>query len=110
MAEVILAYSYMTNKDAVRITTAKCFSSLIPLLAPREGNLFFQSACLFETYLLLMQALVFILTDENPQIRFYMQNQGVLRMLGIQQQLQHFAFNDANDSVLLRLLFTKITD
>jgi hypothetical protein len=31
----------MTNKDAVRITTAKCFSSLIPLLAPREGNLFF---------------------------------------------------------------------
>lgn len=102
----------MTNKDQVRITTAKCLSTLIPLIATKDfqANLFFQSASLFETYLMLMQALIFILTDENPQIRFFMQNQNVLRMLGKEVGLQHYELNDANDTVLLKHVFERITD
>ena len=57
-----------------------------------------------------MQALIFILTDENPQIRFFMQNQNVLRMLGKEVGLQHYELNDANDTVLLKHVFERITD
>jgi len=40
-------------------------------------NLFFQSAMNYESYLLLMTSLVFILTDENPEIRLFISSQNL---------------------------------
>lgn len=76
---MILESSHMIQKDNVRICSAKSFATLIPILSVRETskNLFFQSASLYETYLILMTALVYILTDENPQIRLFMQHQSI---------------------------------
>lgn len=59
---------------------------------------------------MLMQVLIFVLTDEHPQIRFFMQNQNVLSMFGKEIALQHYSFNDANDSVLLRHVFDRISE
>lgn len=39
-----------------------------------------------------------------------MQNQNALRMLGKEVELQHYDFNDANDTVLLKQVFDKITE
>ena len=73
---MILFSSYMTQKENVRIVSAQSFATLIPLMSTKDTskNLFFQSASLYESYLILMTALVYILTDENPQIRLFIQN------------------------------------
>jgi len=58
----------MNKKEQVRIVSAQSFATLIPILSERNlrKNLFFKSASLYSSYLVLMNALVFILTDENP--------------------------------------------
>jgi len=59
-----------------------------------------------------MTALIYIITDENPQIRLFMQNQSIQKMLGNQMQLKTIpiSIDDANDTVLLQAVFIRITD
>ena len=62
-----------------------------------------------------MHSLVFILTDENPEIRLFMINQKVRRMLGLEFQLstsglEQYNLGDANDTVLIRAIFEQLTD
>ena len=57
-----------------------------------------------------MHALIFILTDENPEIRLFMINQKVRRMLGLEVQLstsglEQYNLGDSNDTVLIRSIF-----
>jgi hypothetical protein len=68
IADMILENCYMTQKEQVRIVCAQSFATLIPIIAVRDTsqNLFFKSASLYQSYLKLMHALVFILADENP--------------------------------------------
>lgn len=114
VADMILDCSYMTHKENVRIVAAQSFATLIPLLSTKDQtkNLFFLSASLFETYLTLMTALIYIITDENPQIRLFMQNQSIQKMLGNQMKLKSvpISIDDANDTVLLQAVFMRVTD
>ena len=62
-----------------------------------------------------MQALIFILTDENPEIRLFMINQKVRKMLDLEVQLstggfEHQILSDSNDTVLIRSIFEHLTD
>jgi hypothetical protein len=62
-----------------------------------------------------MHSLIFILTDENPEIRLFMINQKVRRMLGLEFQLstsglEQYNLGDANDTVLIRAIFEQLTD
>lgn len=84
VAELILENCVMTQKEQVRIVSAQCLSTMIPMMSEQDPrkNLFFKSATLFQAYMILMNALVFVLTDENPQIRLFMQNQSIRQMLG----------------------------
>ena len=62
-----------------------------------------------------MHSLIFILTDENPEIRLFMINQKVRRMLGLEVQLstsglEQYILGDANDTILIRAIFEQLTD
>lgn len=57
------------------------------IVRPFSKNLFFQSAQNYESYLSMMKALVFILTDENPEIRLFMINQGLNQVFGVPTEL-----------------------
>ncbi len=59
-----------------------------------------------------MTTLIYIITDENPQIRLFMQNQSIQKMLGNKMQLKSvpISIDDANDTVLLQAVFMRVTD
>jgi hypothetical protein len=62
----------MEFKDEIREATVKSLFALMPLLSTKPAeSLFFTSAQNYQSYLTIMCALVYILTDENPEIRFF---------------------------------------
>ena len=79
VAESIRKLVYMDQKELVRVAAVKSLASLIPLMSVPDlrQNFFFLSACNYESYLLIMSALILVLTDENPEIRLFIVNQGL---------------------------------
>jgi len=67
---------YSDQKEQVRVAATKSLASLIPVMVarPTSKNLFFQSAQNYESYVNLLKAFVFVLTDENPEIRLFIVN------------------------------------
>lgn len=74
VADLIRKCVYMDQKEQVRVAAAKSLSSLMPMLRtrPLASNVFFQSALNYESYLKLMSSMVFVMTDEHPELRQYM--------------------------------------
>lgn len=76
MADLLRKSVYMDQKEQIRVAASKSLASLVPMLAarPLKDNIFFQSALNYESYLKLMSCLVFILTDEHPELRSFIVN------------------------------------
>ena len=80
-----------------------------------KENLFFQSAMNYESYLIMMGALLFVLTDESPEIRLYIVNQGLnalfRRPLALQSPaLQGIVLRDTNDFIMVETLLEALTE
>ena len=79
VADLLRQSVYMDQKELVRVASVKSIATLIPMMAtrPLSDNIFFQSAMNYESYLKLMTSLVFVLTDEHPEVRCFIVNQGL---------------------------------
>ena len=69
----------------------------------------------YESYLILMGALVFVLTDESPEIRLFIVNQALnvlfKRPLPLQSPaLQGIVLRDTNDFIVVETLFEALTE
>ena len=117
VSELLRKSVYADQKEIIRVAAVKSFSSLISMMAarPLKDNIFFQSALNYESYLRFMSCLVFILTDENPEIRFFIVNQGLNilfnRPLVLQSPtLSGLVIRDSNDFLAMEYLFTSLTE
>ena len=114
VSKTIFDHSYMSHKEQVRVVSAQSLASLIPHMALND-TVFFKSEKLMESYVFLIMAMVYLLTDENPQIRLFIQSQNVQHMLGMSQTMATPYFSqrqcgDVNDIVLIRNIFRRVTD
>jgi len=80
-----------------------------------KENLFFQSAMNYESYLIMMGALLFVLTDESPEIRLFIVNQGLnalfRRPLVLESPaLQGVVLRDTNDFIVAETLLEALTE
>jgi hypothetical protein len=117
VAELIQQKVYMDQKEMVRVAATKSLSSLFSLMAtmPLKDNLFFQSAMNYESYLILMNGLILVLTDENPEIRAFVINQELSVLFSRELHLESptlskLTLYDTNDYVALDILFERLTE
>ena len=106
----------MDQKEQVRVSAVKSFSTLIPIMSarPLHDNIFFQSAMNYESYLKLMSCLILILTDEHPDIRIFIVNQGLNMLFDNplvleSAALQGICIKDTNDYLAMLQLFKSLT-
>ena len=114
VSKSIFDHAYMSHKEQVRVVSAQSLASLIPYMSLKD-TVFFKSENLMESYTFLLMAMVYLLTDENPQIRLFIQCQNVGDMLGMNQTMSTPYFSqrqcgDVNDIVLIRNIFSRVTD
>ena len=81
---------------------------------PLSDNIFFQSALNYESYLKLMSCLVFILTDEHPEVRCFIVNQGLNLLFAKPATLQTpllagITLKDCNEYEAMRMIFSTLT-
>lgn len=83
---------------------------------PLKENIFFQSALNYESYLKLMSSLVFILTDEHPEVRDFIVNQG-LNQLFFKRAVKltgplvaGYVVRDSNEFLAMEYLFKSLTE
>jgi len=112
----LLKYVYSDQKEQVRVAATKSLASLIPVVMarPLNQNIFFQSAANYDSYLNLMRAFVFILTDENPEIRLFILSQGLNSLFDMPLTLNSpllagTSILDCNELVTIQNLFSSLT-
>lgn len=79
--EMFRQYSYMDQKEIVRVSVAKSIATLITELKISQESIFVKNRTNFEGFLDIMTALVFILNDESPDIRAYVIHHGLAQIL-----------------------------
>lgn len=82
IAKLFKHYSYMEQKEYVRVAVAKSLGTLIQQLKLRkEESIFLKTSDNFRAYLDILVALIFILNDESPDIRSYIMQQGLTQIV-----------------------------
>lgn len=69
----------------------------------------------YESYLKLMNGLIYILTDDHPEVRSYIVNQGLNSMLGRQMELtsaplKGVVLRDTNEYLAVESVFDALTE
>jgi hypothetical protein len=116
VSQNLLKYVYSDQKEQVRVAATKSLASLIPIMMarPLNNNIFFQSAANYDSYLNLMRAFVFVLTDENPEIRLFILSQGLNKLFDHPLDLTSpvllgVSISDCNELLTIENLFTNVT-
>ena len=117
VADLLRRTVYMDQKEQVRVASVKSLSSLIPMMSarPLKTNIFFQSALNYESYLKMMQCLVFTLTDENPEVRCFIVNQGLSMLFNKTGPMstpciKNVLIQDTNENLAMINLFDALTN
>lgn len=71
MSELLLHYSYMEHKEQVRIAVSKSIGNSL-FLSNLNSPVFYENVTCFKSYLNFISALILLLNDEQPDIRYYL--------------------------------------
>jgi len=106
VTNLLAEYSPMQHKEQVRIAVSKALARLLPLVDRREE-------ALFPGQLRLLKALVILLNDEQPDIRYYLSEaQGINAIIegGQEGRWKVMGQNvQLNDQVVVEYLFEEFT-
>lgn len=108
--DIIAKYSPMDHKEQVRIAVSKALARLLPLMVE------LQKGELFDGQLYLKYAMILLLNDEQPDIRYYLcQSPALARVIDFAGQQPYKLLEDGytvsvNDQFVVEKLFTDYTE
>ena len=107
VTNLIAEYSPMSHKEQVRIAVSKSLARLPPLLSEKDD-------ALFPGQLKMLQALVLLLNDEQPDIRYYLcESEAMVKVIDHKGSGKWKVMEEnvrLNDQVIVEYLFEEFTD
>lgn len=107
VTNLIAEYSPMSHKEQVRIAVSKSLARLLPLLSEKDD-------ALFPGQLKMLQALILLLNDEQPDIRYYLcESEALIKVIDHQGTGKWKVMEEnvrLNDQVVVEYLFEEFTD
>ena len=107
VTNLIAEYSPMSHKEQVRIAVSKSLARLLPLLSEKDD-------ALFPGQLKMLQSLILLLNDEQPDIRYYLcESEALIKVIDHQGTGKWNVMEEnvrLNDQVVVEYLFEEFTD